>query len=84
MFNFSKAIFAAVIVLAGVATVFRGPARTFQDQSGTWHRNAHTRGPAIAVPPVYVVPFKVQEQQRLDVAEGNVVTDAGNGVIRAI
>jgi hypothetical protein len=71
MFNFSKAILAAAIVLGGVATVSAASPSTFQDQSGTWHRHSHMQRPAVTAP-VHVFPFTIQEQQRLDLAKGNI------------
>jgi len=81
MFNFFTASLTAAIILGGVAAASAAPPRTFQDQSGAWHvqdqsgewhRASRAQRSMIAVPPVDVLPFSFQEQQRLDVAKGNI------------
>ena len=78
MFNFSQAIVTAVVVLGGLSAASAAAPGTLQDEAGAWYVQTHFRAwngswePAIAVPPVYVLPFTLREQERLDLADGNI------------
>jgi hypothetical protein len=78
MFNFSHAIVTAVVVLGGLSAASAAAPGTLQDESDAWYVQTHFRAwngswePATAVPPVYVLPFTLREQERLDLADGNI------------